>query len=152
MKSAKKYDIGDLKRMTPEQRAALYENARRGLTEGGKEVIDLLDSSGLPLSAGGMTISDPTFLRMEEIVWSVAGRKAAIVATEEGLPALAGVEPLFTAEQLRTRADSTMSIIRICDREHVLLQADSRNAYFHRSCVTDRHRICMRWHRGSDYQ
>ena len=98
MKSAKKYDIGDLKRMTPEQRAALYENARRGLTEGGKEVIDLPDSSGLPLSAGGMTTSDPTFLRMEELVWSVAGRKAAIVATEEGLPALAGVEPLFTAE------------------------------------------------------
>jgi len=76
MKSAKKCDIGDLKRMTPEQRAALYENARRSLTEGGKEVIDLLDSSGLPLSA---------------------------------------------------------------------------DAYFHRSCVTDRHRICMRWHRGSDY-
>jgi hypothetical protein len=94
MKSAKKYDIGDLKRMTPEPRAALYENARRRLTEGGKEVIDLLDSSGLPLCAGGMTTSDPTYLRMEEIVWSVAGRKAAIVATEEGPPPLAGVEPL----------------------------------------------------------
>lgn len=38
------------------------------------------------------------YLKMEEIVWSVDGRKAAIAATEKGLPALAGVEPLFTAE------------------------------------------------------
>ena len=42
-------------------------------------------------------MSDPVYLQMEEITWSKEGRAAALKATDEGLPALAGVEPLFIA-------------------------------------------------------
>jgi hypothetical protein len=93
--SKKILTLDDLKQMTPEKRAQLYENARKLRGNGGQEIIDLLDSSGLPLSSGAMRVSDPDFLKMEEIVWSSEGRKAAIEATDKGLPALAGVEPLI---------------------------------------------------------
>ena len=89
------YTQDKLEQMTPEQRAQLYDNARKRRGNGGQEIIDLLDSSGLPLSSGGMRNSDPDFLKMEEIVWSCEGRKAVIEATDKGLPALAGVEPLI---------------------------------------------------------
>lgn len=82
-----------LQKMTPEQRATLHENARRWIDNGGREIIELIESSGLPLSSGGMRLSDPVYQRMEEIVWPSEGKKASAAATEAGLPALAGVEP-----------------------------------------------------------
>lgn len=81
--------------MTPEARANLYENARKRLAEGGQEIIDLIDASGLPLRSGGMRLSDPVYLEMEEVIWSPTGRAAALAATEQGLPALAGVDPIL---------------------------------------------------------
>jgi hypothetical protein len=36
-----------------------------------------------------MLSSDPDYLLMEEIIWSSAGREAAVKAVDEGLPALA---------------------------------------------------------------
>jgi hypothetical protein len=95
--SAKAYTLDELKRMTPEQRATLYENARRRREKGGQEIMDALDASGLSLSSGGMLMSDPAYLEMEAIAWSENGRKSAVEATEKGLPALAGVEPLIIA-------------------------------------------------------
>lgn len=92
------YSLEDLKEMTPEQRAALYQNAARLRENGGQAIIDLIDSSGLSLSSGGIRSDDPTYLKMEEIIWSTEGRKAAIKATESGLPALAGVDPLISDE------------------------------------------------------
>lgn len=90
--------IERLQKMTPEQRATLHENARKRIDHGGREIIELIESSGLPLSSGGMRLSDPVYRRMEEIVWSSEGKKAAVAATEAGLPALAGVEPLIVAD------------------------------------------------------
>ena len=90
--------IEKLKMMTPEQRAQLYENARKMLERGGQEVIALIDSSGLPLRSGGITFSDPVHIRMEEIIWSSEGKKAVIRATEDGMPALAGVEPMIVED------------------------------------------------------
>ncbi|MGR9471033.1 hypothetical protein [Rhizobium leguminosarum] len=87
-----------LRKMTPEQRANLHENARKRLDDGGREIIELIESSGLPLSSGGMRLSDPVYQRMQEIVWSSAGKKAAVGATDAGRPALAGVEPLIVAD------------------------------------------------------
>jgi hypothetical protein len=86
----KETTLEDLQAMTPEQRAILYENARRRRSAGGQAIMDLIDASGLPLSSGGMRITDPTYIRMREIIWS--NRAGAIEATENGLPALAGVE------------------------------------------------------------
>ena len=94
------YTIEDLKKMTPEQRSILY--TRAGTPEyrenGGQAIIDLIDSHGLALSSGALRADDPVYAKMEEIIWSAAGRKAAVEATEKGLPALAGVDPLLSAE------------------------------------------------------
>lgn len=94
----KKITLDSIKAMTPEKRAILYENARKRRSAGGQEIMDLIDSSGLPLSTGGMRITDPVYIRIGEIVWSEEGRQAAIRATKEGLPALAGIEPLIVAD------------------------------------------------------
>jgi hypothetical protein len=93
----KKYTLDDLGKMTAEQRAILYQNAVKHRESGGQEIIDLIDSSGLSLSGGGMRMSDPAYLKMQDITWSGEGRKAAVEATEKGLPALAGIEPLIVA-------------------------------------------------------
>jgi hypothetical protein len=45
-----------------------------------------------------MRLSDPVYLKMEEIIWREDGRKAALMATDNGLPALCGVEPLLKKE------------------------------------------------------
>jgi len=86
-----------IRAMTPQQRAILYENAKRRTGEGGQEIIDFIDASGLSLSDGDMLSSDPDYMEMERIIWSPEGREAAIKAVEEGLPALAGVDPLIHA-------------------------------------------------------
>jgi hypothetical protein len=91
----KTYTIDDLKTMSAEQRAILYQNAAKQRRDGGQAIMDLIDSSALPLSSGGMRNSDPAFLKMQDIAWSQEGRKEAIEATEKGLPALAGIEPLI---------------------------------------------------------
>ncbi len=44
-----------------------------------------------------MRASDPVYL-MDEIIWGTEGRKAALAATEKGLPALCCVEPLLMKE------------------------------------------------------
>lgn len=86
-----------IRAMTAQQRAILYENAKLRAGEGGQEIIDLVDASGLSLSDGDMLSSDPDYMEMERIVWSTEGREAATKAVEEGLPALAGVDPLIHA-------------------------------------------------------
>jgi hypothetical protein len=94
----KTYTLEDLKLMSPEKRSQLYHNAVERRAKGGQEIIDLISSSGLPLRSGGMLLSDPVYLKMEEIIWGQEGRKAALAATEKGLPALSGVEPLLMKE------------------------------------------------------
>ncbi|MBF9234611.1 hypothetical protein [Microvirga alba] len=93
------YSLEDLQRMTPDKRRQLYQNAVDRRDKGGQPIIDLIESSGLPLhSTEGLTNDDPTFLRMEEIIWSAEGREAALKATEAGLPALSGIDPLLQRE------------------------------------------------------
>jgi hypothetical protein len=91
------YTLNDLKEMTQKQLATLYQNARKRRDSGGQAVIDLIDTSGLPLSSGGIRMGDPAYIEMERITWSQEGRNATIEATDRGLPALAGIEPLFVA-------------------------------------------------------
>lgn len=94
----KSYTLDGLKLMTPERRAVLYRNAADRRDEGGQAIIDMIDAAGLSLRSGGMKMDDPVYLRMEEIVWSREGRAAAIAATDQGLPAMAGVDPLLQAD------------------------------------------------------
>lgn len=87
-----------IRAMTSQQRATLYQNAKSRLAEGGQQIIDFIDSEGLLLSDGEMLSSDPDYALMEDIIWSKEGRTAAVKAVEEGLPALAGVDPMIAAE------------------------------------------------------
>lgn len=65
----KEYSLDDLKEMTAEQRAVLYQNAMKHREKGGQAIMDLINSSGLPLSTGGMRMSDPAYLKMQDIAW-----------------------------------------------------------------------------------
>jgi hypothetical protein len=87
-----------IRAMTSQQRATLYQNAKSRLAEGGQQIIDFIDSEGLSLSDGEMLSSDPDYALMEDIIWSKEGRSAAVKAVEEGLPALAGVDPMIAAK------------------------------------------------------
>ncbi len=88
-----------LRRMSPEERLQMYQNARDRYDKGGREVMEKIDASGLPLRegpVGGTAKSDPVYLTMEAIVWSEEGRKAALEATNVlKLPAMALVDPLL---------------------------------------------------------
>ncbi len=69
--------------MPPDKRRQLYQNALKRRENGGQAIIDLIEASGLPLHYGkGLTSDDPTFLRMQEIIWSPEGQKALVNATE----------------------------------------------------------------------
>jgi hypothetical protein len=92
----KTYSLEELRSMTPDARAILYQNAMKRLDQGGQAIVDMIDQSNLPLSSGDMLSSDPDYIRMDEIIW--AHKAEALKATEAGLPALAGVEPFIRAE------------------------------------------------------
>lgn len=75
----------------------LYENAKKLRDKGGQVIIDMIDQNGLSMSSGDMLSSDPDYLEIDRIIWSKEGRAAAIAATDQGLPALAGIEPQICA-------------------------------------------------------
>jgi hypothetical protein len=57
----------------------------------------LIETLGLPYSdPGSLKFDDPIFLKMHEIIFSERGKAAAIEATQAGLPALAGIDPLLS--------------------------------------------------------
>jgi hypothetical protein len=56
----------------------------------------LCEVAGLPFSDDAcLTLDDPITVKMHEIINSKEGRAAAIAATQVGLPAMAGVDPLL---------------------------------------------------------
>ena len=74
--------------MTVRSRAAKLD------TDVGRATVALIDGLGLPLSSGGMSLDDPVFREMQEIVWSTRARQAALEAVANG-PPLAGVDPIL---------------------------------------------------------
>ncbi|MDX2142032.1 MAG: hypothetical protein SFV19_01645 [Rhodospirillaceae bacterium] len=82
--------------LEPLKRARLYANARGQGTTAGDELAQLIVDTGLPFSEGAaLSIHDPVYIKMHQIVFSPEGRQAAIAAVDEGLPPLAGVDPLI---------------------------------------------------------
>ena len=94
---AKTWTLAELRLMPVNDRAALYRNAcRLGDRPGAAALKALIEEAGLPFSESAcLTNDDPLTLKMHEIIHSVAGREAAILAAKAGLPALAGVDPLI---------------------------------------------------------
>jgi hypothetical protein len=81
--------------MTPEQRMTVRSRAVKLGGPIGNATVALIDSLNLPLSSGGISKDHPLYREMQEIVWSAEGKAAAVHTVEEGLPALAGIDPLL---------------------------------------------------------
>lgn len=86
-----------LRAATPEERARLYANAKRMGTPDALAIAQRIESLGLPFSEPGcVNMDDPIVAKLYEIVFSDESRIAAKKAADDGLPALAGVDPLIS--------------------------------------------------------
>jgi hypothetical protein len=94
---AKEITVEALRGMTVHKRHALYKNAcRLGHTAEGAALKKMIEEAGLPYSeAAALRGDDPITLKMHEIIWSPAGKQAALAATEAGEAAMAGIDPLL---------------------------------------------------------
>jgi len=86
----------EIRKLPPDKRLALYNNAKK--LPDGQHVIDIIDGCGIPLSAGALTSDDPVYLGMIDVAWSKEVKAAAIAATAAGIPALCGVDRLLQKE------------------------------------------------------
>ena len=92
------WDYLRLKRLKPSERHALWSNAKKrdNDNEQAKAIVHLIETSGLEYRAGGsMRLDNAIGKAMHRVIFSEVGKKAAFEATESGLPALAGVDPLL---------------------------------------------------------
>ena len=94
---AKKWTPEELRAMSVRERADLYKNAcRLAHTPEGAALKKDIEDAGLPFSEeAALKGDDPILLRMHEVIYSKEGREAALKATKDGLPAMAGVDPLL---------------------------------------------------------
>ncbi|WP_156467666.1 hypothetical protein [Methylobacterium sp. Leaf91] len=90
------YTLDELKAWTPERRLALYNNAKK--QPAGQYIVDIIEKNYLPLSSGGLSSSDPTHLKMVDLIWSEAGRKAVQEASAEGMPPLCAIDKMLQSE------------------------------------------------------
>lgn len=81
---------------TPEERYAIWKRARLLRTADGNQLAREIERLGLPYAEPGqLPDADPMRSAMEAIITSPEGRSACIEATLDGLPAIAGVDPLL---------------------------------------------------------
>ncbi|KQQ15541.1 hypothetical protein ASF59_14530 [Methylobacterium sp. Leaf121] len=57
-----------IRAMTPEGRMTVRSRAAKLDTDVGRATVALIDGLGLPLSSGGMSLDDPVYREMQEIV------------------------------------------------------------------------------------
>jgi hypothetical protein len=106
------WTLAKLQAKSPEERFNVWSNARRLGTTEALRLVRFIQESGLDYAPrGGISLSDPRVIEMQEIIESPEGRRSCLDAVAKGLPALAGVEPLIVA-QMRSRygAHSQMTL------------------------------------------
>lgn len=82
--------------LPPEKREALFDNARAKGTPDAQRIIDIMVEHDLLVRAGGGLPRDhPTIQEIEEIIRSDEGRSAGRQASDDGLPAMAGVDSML---------------------------------------------------------
>ena len=94
------WTLKKLEVLSPKDRNRLYESVkatRIGTEEDRVALLEAIMDSGPIDGRTAGTANDPFHLEMEEIVNSPDGRRACLDATAQGLPALAGVEPMLVA-------------------------------------------------------
>jgi hypothetical protein len=92
------YDIEKLRALSPVGRHNLWVNALKQADTNPKaaEIVHLIETSGLDYRREkSLTLDDPISKRMEMVIFSPEGKTAALEATAQGLPALAGIDPLL---------------------------------------------------------
>ena len=81
---------------TAEERYAIWKRARSLRTADGNQLAREIERLGLPYAEPGLLAEDdPMRVTMRNIVASPAARAACIEATLDGLPAIAGVDPML---------------------------------------------------------
>jgi hypothetical protein len=81
---------------TPAERYAIWKRARSLRTADGNQLAREIERLGLPYDdPGALPAEDPMRQAMVEIINSPEARSACIEATLDGLPAIAGVDPMF---------------------------------------------------------
>src|SRR5664279_1146817 len=82
----------------PLERFGIWKNARAKGTPDALRLAEVIEGLGMIApGTGGLKMDDPLTIRMFDIINSPQGRAACIRATEEGFPAIAGVEPMLSA-------------------------------------------------------
>jgi hypothetical protein len=75
----------------------LFDNARAKGTPEAQRIIDIIVEHDLLVRAGGGLPRDhPTIQEIEEIIMSDEGRAAGKQASDQGLPAMAGVDAMLS--------------------------------------------------------
>ena len=104
------WTLAKLQARSSEDRFNIWENARRQGTEAALTLAKFIEDSGLDYAPkGGISMSDPRVIEMNDIITSKDGRKACVAAADSGRPALAGVEPLIK-NQMGSRYNSGSQI------------------------------------------
>jgi len=81
---------------TPAERYAIWKRARMLRSADGNQLAREIERLGLPYEEPDqLDADDPTRRAMVEIITSPAGRSACVEATLDGLPAIAGVDPML---------------------------------------------------------
>lgn len=84
---------------SPEERHRIWGRARKMGDADALELASVIEDLGLmPAGVGGLKMDDPLTLAMFELINRPEGRAACLKATDEGWPAIAGVDPMLRAE------------------------------------------------------
>lgn len=96
----KQWTLGKIRAMSTHDRATLYKRAgERAHTPEGAALKQLIEEAGLPYSdIKALTNDDPVTIAMWQVINSDEGKRLAVEATEQGLPALAHIDPLLQAK------------------------------------------------------
>ncbi len=87
-----------LRARTPEERHTIWRNAMAAATPQALALARFIETAGLAFApTGGIGMSDPRVLEMRAVIESPEGRRTCVAAVQDGLPALAGVEPMIVA-------------------------------------------------------
>jgi hypothetical protein len=93
------WTLEKLQAKSAEERFNVWVNARAKGTPEADELARFIELSGLNYApSGGISMSDPRVIEMDEIISSPKGQAACLQATADGLPALAGVEPMIVGQ------------------------------------------------------
>ncbi len=85
-----------LDKLSREERASLYQNALNTGGTAGEELAKLIETSGLPyINPTCPSDNSPTTRTIDDMIATEEVRQAIFQAAEQGLPALAGFDPLL---------------------------------------------------------